>query len=145
MFIPKVAIQLEQILRSILGYRGISKINYDGRKFRISYILLLKSYIVKKREISCSLVDRMTYIIEKFFKKFALLKIWHPQCCGASTLPYLSHRYPRAFFACVHPSFFKLATPLRRFGPDNGPKDPCQSFVLCFNNVSLIFRHSKFC
>jgi hypothetical protein len=49
----KVSMQLEQMLRSIFGYRRISKINCDGRKFGIS----------------CSLVDRMIYIVRKPRKK----------------------------------------------------------------------------
>ena len=60
----KVGMQLEQVPR-IRGSRGIPKINYDGRKFDISYILLLMSSLVKKCEFSRALVDRMTYVIRK--------------------------------------------------------------------------------
>ena len=67
----KVGMQLEKVLKIIFGYRGISKINDDGRKFGISYVLLLKGYIAKKCEISCSLVDRRPYIIRKPRKKLS--------------------------------------------------------------------------
>ena len=46
----EIGMQLEQVLRSIFGYRSISKIIDDGIKFGISYMFLLNSYIVKKRK-----------------------------------------------------------------------------------------------
>ena len=62
MKVSKLSMQSEQTLRSIFGYRDMSKIKYDGRNLGF---LTFYYYLAKKREISCSLVDRMTYIIRK--------------------------------------------------------------------------------
>ncbi len=43
-----VGMQLEQVLRSIFGYRGVSKIDDGGRKFGISYLFAIKNTIQLK-------------------------------------------------------------------------------------------------
>jgi hypothetical protein len=53
-----------------LRYGGIDKIDADGLKFRISYILLLNSVTVKNCEIAGSHIAKMTCIIRKLTKNY---------------------------------------------------------------------------
>jgi hypothetical protein len=53
-----------------LRFGGIAKIDADGLKFRISYILLLISHTIKNCEIAGSHIAKMTCITRKLTKNY---------------------------------------------------------------------------